>query len=204
MLPLFAAAPAPDRVSGLFHAATELARLLGQGRALDSRALRAAMEAAFGASDAAGAWAWKDAYEAAEAAQVLFLRKFGRAMRARAGSRRRDARDADPARRAAAVADPPLGGKQPLPAILDADRARLRRRRSRGNHAGRSRPRTLGRDGPAGDLRRTGRRRSRAERDRRHPRRAARAPLPRLRGHAAQRRADPRSARSGGAARASC
>ena len=44
------------------------------------------METAFGASDAAGAWAWKDAYEAAEAAQVLFLRKFGRAMRTRAGS----------------------------------------------------------------------------------------------------------------------
>ena len=86
VLPLFAAAPAPDRVSGLFHAATELARLLGQGRALDSRALRAAMEAAFGASDASGAWAWKDSYEAAEAAQVLFLRKFGRAMRTRAGS----------------------------------------------------------------------------------------------------------------------
>ena len=66
VLPLFATAPAPDRVSGLFHAAIELARLLGQGRALDSRALRAAMEAAFGASDAAGAWAWKDSYEAAE------------------------------------------------------------------------------------------------------------------------------------------
>ncbi|MGE3282588.1 MAG: strawberry notch-like NTP hydrolase domain-containing protein [Alphaproteobacteria bacterium] len=86
VLPLFAAAPAPDRVSGLFHAATDLARLLGQGRALDSRTLRVAMEAAFGVSDAAGAWAWKDAYEAAEAAQVLFLRKFGRAMRSRAGS----------------------------------------------------------------------------------------------------------------------
>jgi predicted RNA methylase len=86
VLPLFAAAPAPDRVSGLFHAATELARLLGQSRALDSRALRSTMEAAFGASDAAGAWAWKDSYEAAEAAQVLFLRKFGRAMKSRAGS----------------------------------------------------------------------------------------------------------------------
>jgi predicted RNA methylase len=86
VLPLFATAPAPDRVSGLFHAATELARLLGQSRALDSRALRGAMEAAFSASDAAGAWAWKDAYEAAEAAQVLFLRKFGRAMKSRAGS----------------------------------------------------------------------------------------------------------------------
>jgi hypothetical protein len=44
------------------------------------------MEAAFGASDAAGAWDWKLAYEACEAAQILFLRKFGPAMRARAGS----------------------------------------------------------------------------------------------------------------------
>ncbi|HUZ11488.1 MAG TPA: strawberry notch family protein, partial [Caulobacteraceae bacterium] len=48
--------------------------------------LRAAMEAAFGASDAAGTWVWKDAYEACEAAQVLFLRRHGPAMRARAGS----------------------------------------------------------------------------------------------------------------------
>src|SRR3954469_20349757 len=87
VLPLFAAAPAPDRVSGLFHAATLLAQLLGQGRALDSRALRSAMEAAFGGSDAAGAWVWKDAYEALEAAEVLILRKFGDAMHARAGSR---------------------------------------------------------------------------------------------------------------------
>ena len=42
------------------------------------------MEAAFGASDAAGAWTWKEAYDACEAAQVLFLRRFGPAMRARA------------------------------------------------------------------------------------------------------------------------
>jgi predicted RNA methylase len=85
-LPLFLPQAPPDKVSGLIHAATLLAQLLGQGRALDSRALRSAMEAAFGASDAEGAWVWKDAYEALEAAQVLFLRKFGGAMRARAGS----------------------------------------------------------------------------------------------------------------------
>jgi len=85
-LPLFLPQAPPDKVSGIFHAATLLAQLLGQGRALDSRALRSAMEAAFGASDAEGAWVWKDAYEALEAAQVLFLRKFGGAMRARAGS----------------------------------------------------------------------------------------------------------------------
>jgi len=85
-LPLFLPQAPPDKVAGLYHAATQLAQLLGQSRALDSRALRSAMEAAFGASDAAGAWAGKDAYEAAEAAQVLFLRKFGRAMKSRAGS----------------------------------------------------------------------------------------------------------------------
>src|SRR5580658_8197322 len=85
-LPLFLAQVPADKVSGLFHAATLLAQLLGQGRALDSRALRSAMEAAFGRTDAEGAWVWKDAYEALEAAQVLFLRKFGSAMRTRAGS----------------------------------------------------------------------------------------------------------------------
>ena len=85
-LPLFLPQAPPDKVAGLFHAATLLAQLLGQGRALDSRALRSAMEAAFGGTDAEGAWVWKDAYEALEAAQVLFLRKFGSAMRTRAGS----------------------------------------------------------------------------------------------------------------------
>ena len=84
-LPLFLPQAPPDKVAGLFHAATLLAQLLGQGRALDSRALRLAMEAGFGATDAEGAWVWKDAYEALEAAQVLFLRKFGAAMHSRAG-----------------------------------------------------------------------------------------------------------------------
>jgi hypothetical protein len=85
-LPLFLPQAPPDKVSGLIHAATLLAQLLGQGRALDSRALRSAMEAAFAGTDAEGAWVWKDGYEALEAAQVLFLRKFGGAMRSRAGS----------------------------------------------------------------------------------------------------------------------
>jgi hypothetical protein len=85
-LPLFLPQAPPDKVSGLIHAATLLAQLLGQGRAIDSRALRSAMENAFCGTDAEGAWVWKDAYEALEAAQVLFLRKFGAAMRTRAGS----------------------------------------------------------------------------------------------------------------------
>jgi hypothetical protein len=85
-LPLFLPQAPPDKVSGLIHAATLLAQLLGQGRAVDSSTLRSAMEAAFAGTDAEGAWAWKDAYEALEAAQVMFLRKFGAAMRTRAGS----------------------------------------------------------------------------------------------------------------------
>jgi hypothetical protein len=47
------------------------------GRRIDAGILRTAMEAAFGASDAAGAWDWKTAYDACEAATVLFLRKYG-------------------------------------------------------------------------------------------------------------------------------
>jgi predicted RNA methylase len=85
-LPLFLPQAPPDKVSGLIHAATLLAQLLGQGRTIDSRTLRSAMETAFCRSDADGAWVWKDAYEALEAAQVMFLRKFGAAMRTRACS----------------------------------------------------------------------------------------------------------------------
>jgi predicted RNA methylase len=70
--------------SALFHAAGHLLPDLERGRVVDARTLRAAMGQAFGGTDAEGAWSWKDAYEACEAAQVLFLRKFGPAMRARA------------------------------------------------------------------------------------------------------------------------
>ncbi|MGG5810584.1 strawberry notch-like NTP hydrolase domain-containing protein [Falsiroseomonas sp. CW058] len=41
------------------------------------------MTAATGGSDAEGAWVWKDAYEACEAAQVLFLQRFGAALAAK-------------------------------------------------------------------------------------------------------------------------
>jgi hypothetical protein len=58
-LPLFLPQAPPDKVSGLIHAATLLAQQFGQGRALDSRALRSAMETAFAASDTAGGWVWK-------------------------------------------------------------------------------------------------------------------------------------------------
>ena len=72
--------------SALLTAARSLLPVLEAGRELDARTLREAMTAAFGASDADGAWLWKDSYETAEAALVLFLQRYGRAMRREAGA----------------------------------------------------------------------------------------------------------------------
>ena len=74
------------RSAALLAAARTLLPVLEAGRALDVPVLREAMTGAFGASDAQGAWVWKDAYEAAEAALVLFLQRYGRAMRREAGA----------------------------------------------------------------------------------------------------------------------
>jgi predicted RNA methylase len=57
---------------------------LSHGQVIDGVALRGAMTAVFGGSDAEGAWDWKSAYDVCEAATVLFLRKFGHGMRTRA------------------------------------------------------------------------------------------------------------------------
>ncbi|KAF0104026.1 MAG: methylase [Reyranella sp.] len=92
---LSAAAPAPlhslagvsaDPSAGIAAAAHLLLPHLERGSRIDAVTLRAAMEHAFGGSDAAGVWDWKSAYDACEAATVLFMRKFGPAIRARAGS----------------------------------------------------------------------------------------------------------------------
>ena len=70
----------------LFAAARALLPVLESGRPLDAATLRNAMTDAFGASDAGGGWVWKDAYEAAEAACVLFLQRYGRGMRRTCGA----------------------------------------------------------------------------------------------------------------------
>jgi predicted RNA methylase len=75
-------APAP-----IVQAAQLLRPHLERGRRIDADILRTTMETAFGGSDAEGTWDWKTAYDACEAVQVLFLRRFGPAMWARAGSR---------------------------------------------------------------------------------------------------------------------
>src|SRR5580704_2156466 len=72
--------------TALVAAAQLLLAELERGHAVDAQTLRTALMAGFGASDAEGAWDWKTAYDACEAAQVLFVRRFGPAMRARAGS----------------------------------------------------------------------------------------------------------------------
>ena len=86
--PALPAAPRsrPSAHDALFTAATTLVPVLEAGGPLDAATLRDAMTRAFGASDAQGAWVWKDAYEAAEAAVVLFIRRHGRAMRRHAGA----------------------------------------------------------------------------------------------------------------------
>ncbi|GEP59087.1 hypothetical protein RSO01_62530 [Reyranella soli] len=78
--------PRGDVPHGLVDAARMLLRHLERGQRIDAIALRAAMERAFSGSDAAGAWDWKVAYDACEAATVLFLRKFGPAFCAQAAS----------------------------------------------------------------------------------------------------------------------
>ncbi len=79
-------APETDTAACVFAAAGLLLPHLERGQRIDAAMLRAAMEAAFGASDATGAWDWKTAYEACETATVLFIRKYGKALFRKAGS----------------------------------------------------------------------------------------------------------------------
>jgi predicted RNA methylase len=71
---------------GLLDAAAQITSLLERGKAVGTADLRQVMIEAFGGSDAEGFWLWKDVYEATEAAQVMFLRKFGAAIQARANA----------------------------------------------------------------------------------------------------------------------
>ncbi|MCH4540525.1 strawberry notch-like NTP hydrolase domain-containing protein [Ochrobactrum sp. A-1] len=73
-------APDADISAAVFAAAQLLLPHLERGQRIDAATLRGAMETAFGASDATGAWNWKTAYDACEAATVLFLRKYGKAL----------------------------------------------------------------------------------------------------------------------------
>ncbi len=76
----------PVAGDALFAAARALLPVLEAGKSLDAATLRETMTDAFGGSDAAGAWVWKDAYEAAEAAVVLFMQRYGNPMHGNAGA----------------------------------------------------------------------------------------------------------------------
>lgn len=78
-----ASATAPLAITSdldIFAAAQLLLLHLERGERIDFAKLRSAMENAFGASDATGAWDWKMAYDACEIATVLFLRKYGKTL----------------------------------------------------------------------------------------------------------------------------
>lgn len=78
--------PVTQPAPAILAAAHRLLPHLERGQRVDTADLRSAMETAFGASDATGAWDWKLAYEACEVATVLFLRKYGKALFRKAGS----------------------------------------------------------------------------------------------------------------------
>ena len=111
------------RAGRMLTAGTDLFEQLRQGQTLDRHRLRDAMTSAFeGRTDADGAWSWKDAYDAAEAAVVLFIREFGEKLigppgRPVAASK---ALERFPANRdAGASRDGTVGDPDPSPTVLD-------------------------------------------------------------------------------------
>ncbi|MGO4560172.1 strawberry notch-like NTP hydrolase domain-containing protein [Mesorhizobium sp. 2RAF21] len=97
VMPASAAAPAvpslavpgsraSNRAAVILRAAKLLLLPLEGGRAISTNVLAAAMSSSFGGTDAEGFWVWKDAYEALEVAQILFMRKFGPAILTRSAS----------------------------------------------------------------------------------------------------------------------
>ena len=195
--PLAGAPQARAGSGALIAAARTLLPVLEAGRPLDAATLRAAMTGAFGASDAEGAWVWKDAYEAAEAAAVLFLQRYGRAMRRQTGAGTDGPRKMLAMLAAIAALEPSHTKRSeqqirlqqfstPLPLALCRAPGR---RHPPGRFRARAfrRHRDAGRHGPM-RAREPRPRPSPSQRDRRCPRRAARRALSRCERHPPQRR----------------
>ncbi len=84
-----AAATSPvsaSRADSILDAGRALLPFLERGQTIGAADLRSILMNAFGGSDAEGFWSWKDAYEATETAQVMFLRKFGGAIASRSNA----------------------------------------------------------------------------------------------------------------------
>ncbi|MER9632392.1 strawberry notch-like NTP hydrolase domain-containing protein [Mesorhizobium sp. M0296] len=77
-----------DTAQAIYRAAMRLLPFLEHGKSVTTAELRTTMTTSFGGSDAQGCWVWKDAYEALETAQVLFLRRFGPAILSRSATPR--------------------------------------------------------------------------------------------------------------------
>ncbi|CAG0987436.1 MAG: methylase [Rhizobiaceae bacterium] len=75
-----------DTAQPIHQAAERLLPFLEQGKPISTAVLGGAMTDNFGGTDAEGFWVWKHAYEALEAAQVQFLRRFGSAILSRSSS----------------------------------------------------------------------------------------------------------------------
>jgi len=80
------ASSSPESAAAIHQAARLLLPFIEQGEPVTTAALRTVMTDGFGGTDAQGFWVWKDAYEALEAAQVLFLRRYGPAILSRSTS----------------------------------------------------------------------------------------------------------------------
>jgi hypothetical protein len=85
-VPLSTLSEQASRAGRIYLAAGQLLAFLERGQAVTTKDLGDVMTRTFEGTDAGGFWLWKDAYEACEAAQVLFLRKFGSAIQSRSGS----------------------------------------------------------------------------------------------------------------------
>jgi predicted RNA methylase len=77
LLPLFTISSEADKPANILAAARALTPHLGRSRPLDRKLISGVMTTCFGASDAEGAWSWRDAYDAVEAALVLQVRRIG-------------------------------------------------------------------------------------------------------------------------------
>ncbi|NEX91165.1 bifunctional class I SAM-dependent methyltransferase/DEAD/DEAH box helicase [Caulobacter sp. 17J65-9] len=74
-LPLFATATKTEKAQNVLAAARAMVPHLARSRTLDRKLVSNIMTTCFGATDAEGAWNWRDAYDAAEAALVLQMRR---------------------------------------------------------------------------------------------------------------------------------
>jgi hypothetical protein len=85
--PPLPASPTPaSRAERIFSVAGGLLEFLERGPPATTKVVGEAMTRDFDGTGAEGYWLWKDAYEACETGQVLFLRKSGSAIEARSAS----------------------------------------------------------------------------------------------------------------------